>query len=38
MMRGGKPFVMTNCFTSEGIDELLALIEQMVLFDRDDQQ
>ncbi len=34
MMRGGKPFVMTNCFTGEGIEELLGLIEQMALFDK----
>lgn len=34
MMRGGKPFVMTNCFTGEGIEELLELIEQMALFDK----
>ena len=33
MMRGDKPFVMTNCFTGEGIDELLELIGRMVLFD-----
>ncbi|MBO5693317.1 MAG: urease accessory protein UreG [Tidjanibacter sp.] len=33
MMRGDKPFVMTNCFTGEGIDELLGLIGRMVLFD-----
>jgi urease accessory protein len=33
MMRGDKPFVMTNCFTGEGIDELLGLIDRMVLFD-----
>jgi urease accessory protein len=33
MMRGNKPFVMTNCFTGEGIEELLGLIEQMALFD-----
>ena len=33
-MRGGKPFVMTNCFTGEGIDTLMELIENMALFDR----
>lgn len=33
LMRGSKPFVMTNCFTQEGIDELLSLIEEMALFD-----
>ncbi|MBP3440250.1 MAG: urease accessory protein UreG [Tidjanibacter sp.] len=33
MMRSGKPFVMTNCFTGEGIDQLLGLIRKMVLFD-----
>lgn len=34
MMRGGKPFVMTNCFTGEGIEELLELILKMALFDK----
>ena len=33
LMRGGKPFVFTNCFTGEGIDTLVGLIEQMALFD-----
>lgn len=33
MMRGAKPFVFTNCFTGEGIDELLELIDKMVLFE-----
>ena len=33
MMRGNKPFVMTNCFTKEGIPELMRLIREMVLFD-----
>ena len=33
MMRGSKPFVFTNCFTGEGIDELLELIDKMVLFE-----
>ena len=32
-MRGERPFVFTNCFTGEGIDTLVGLIEQMVLFD-----
>ena len=33
-MRGeGKPFVFTNCFTGEGIDELVTLIRRMALFD-----
>ena len=32
-MRGEKPFVFTNCFTGEGIDTLVGLIEQMALFD-----
>jgi urease accessory protein len=35
MMRGEKPFVMTNCFTGEGIEELLGLIGRMVLFNTD---
>ena len=29
----GKPFVFTNCMTGEGIDELVALIRRMALFD-----
>ena len=33
MMRGSKPFVFTNCFTGEGIEELLELIGKMVLFE-----
>ncbi len=32
-MRGKKPFVMTNCFTGEGIGELTDLICHMALFD-----
>ena len=32
-MRGEKPFVMTNCFTGEGIGELTDLIRHMALFD-----
>ena len=32
-MRPGKPFLFTNCMTGEGIEELLALIRRMVLFD-----
>ena len=34
MMRPGKPYVFTNCFTGEGIDQLLELICQMALFDK----
>ena len=33
VMRGEKPFVMTNCFTGEGIQELTDLIRHMALFD-----
>jgi urease accessory protein len=33
LMRGTKPFVFTNCKTGEGIDELIALIMDMALFD-----
>lgn len=33
-MRPGKPFLFTNCFTGEGIHELVVLISQMALFDR----
>ena len=32
-MRPGKPFLFTNCLTGEGIDELVALIRTMALFD-----
>ena len=32
-MRGEHPTVMTNCFTGEGIDELIELIRRMALFD-----
>ncbi|MDE5773240.1 MAG: urease accessory protein UreG [Muribaculaceae bacterium] len=34
LMRPGKPFVFTNCFTGEGIDELVNLIFKMALFDK----
>lgn len=34
LMRPGKPFVFTNCFTGEGIDELVDLIFKMALFDK----
>ena len=33
LMRGNKPFVFTNCFTGEGIDTLVDMIEQLALFD-----
>lgn len=33
LMRGNKPFVFTNCFTGEGIDTLVEMIEQLALFD-----
>jgi len=33
MMRGDKPFVFTNCRTGEGIDELVTLIKENILFD-----
>ena len=33
VMRGDKPFVFTNCMTGEGIDELVQLIRENVLFD-----
>lgn len=32
-MRGGKPFVFTNCKTGAGIDELISLIRYQALFD-----
>lgn len=33
LMRGDQPFVFTNCFTGEGIDTLVEMIEQLALFD-----
>lgn len=33
LMRGDKPFIFTNCFTSEGIDELVEAICRMALFE-----
>ena len=33
LMRGDKPFVFTNCFTGNGIDTLVEMIEQLALFD-----
>jgi urease accessory protein len=33
LMRGDRPFVFTNCKTGEGIDALLRLIRENVLFD-----
>ncbi|WP_337175027.1 urease accessory protein UreG [Paludisphaera sp.] len=33
LMRGEKPFVFTNCKTGEGIDRLVDLIRENVLFD-----
>ncbi|PZQ50125.1 MAG: urease accessory protein UreG [Rhodovulum sulfidophilum] len=33
MMRGTRPFVFTNCKTGEGIDALVRLIRENVLFD-----
>ena len=38
LMRGGKPFLFTNCKTGKGIPELVALIETELLFDRHVQQ
>lgn len=32
-MRGERPTVMTNCFTGEGIDEVVDFIRRMALFD-----
>jgi urease accessory protein len=32
-MRTGAPFVFTNCMTGEGIDELVQLIKENVLFE-----
>lgn len=33
LMRGDKPFIFTNCKTGEGIQELVNLIRENVLFD-----
>jgi len=33
LMRGGKPFVFTNCLTGQGIADVVALIRRNVLFD-----
>ena len=33
LMRGDKPFIFTNCFTGEGIDRLVEMIEEFALFD-----
>jgi urease accessory protein len=33
LMRGGMPFVFTNCKTGEGLDDLIRLIKENVLFD-----
>ncbi|MFG3683778.1 urease accessory protein UreG [Micromonospora chalcea] len=33
LMRGGKPFVFTNCRTGEGIDDLVDLVRRNALFD-----
>ncbi|MEV0426797.1 urease accessory protein UreG [Micromonospora sp. NPDC050495] len=33
LMRGGKPFVFTNCKTGDGVDELVALVRRNALFD-----
>lgn len=33
LMRAGKPFIFTNCFTDEGIDTLVDSICRMALFD-----
>jgi urease accessory protein len=35
LMRGGKPFLFTNCKTGEGIPALVQLIRENVLFDLD---
>jgi urease accessory protein len=34
-MRGGKPFVFTNCLTGSGLADLVALIRHTMLFDLD---
>jgi len=33
VVRGGKPFVFTNCLTGEGIADLLSLLRRDILFD-----
>ena len=37
-MRGERPTVMTNCFTGEGIDEVVELIRRIALFDSNLEQ
>lgn len=38
LMRGpNKPFVFTNCFTGEGIDTIIELLQKMLLFDTPQQ-
>ena len=36
-MRGEKPFIFTNCFTGEGIDQLVNLIRRNALFEQTEQ-
>jgi urease accessory protein len=36
-MRGSKPFIFTNCFTGEGIDDLVTLIRRNALFEQTEQ-
>jgi urease accessory protein len=33
LIRAGRPFVFTNCLTGEGIDDLLSLMREGMLFD-----
>ena len=33
LMRGDLPFVFTNCVTGEGLDQLIELIQENILFD-----
>ena len=35
LMRGGKPFLFTNCKTGEGVEALARMIREQVLFDLD---
>jgi urease accessory protein len=34
MVRGGKPILLTNCATGEGVDAIVAQLSRDVLFDR----
>jgi urease accessory protein len=33
-VRGGRPVLLTNCASGEGVDEVVEAVAQQVLFDR----